>query len=93
MGNSIENLYFKSKTISLVILAATAVVCVRMLFVLFNDPEGPNLLIITVLTLAVYGLSIAAYLFGSSAINGIKRLSAVVCMQILLVAVLYFFMK
>jgi hypothetical protein len=93
MGNSIENLYFKSKTISLVILALTAIICSRTLFALFNDPEGPNLLIVTVLTLIVYGLSLAAYLFGPSAINGIKRLSAVICMQILLVANLYFFMK
>ena len=93
MGNSIENLYFKSKTISLVILAVTAIICSRTLFALFNDPEGPNLLIVTVLTLVVYGLSLAAYLFGPFAINGIKRLSAVICMQILLVAGLYFFMK
>jgi hypothetical protein len=93
MGTNIVNLYFKSKKISLVILAATAIICSRMLFFFFNDPEGPNLLIVASFALAVYLLSSAIYIFGPSQINGVKRLSAVIGIQILSVIALYFCMK
>jgi len=93
MGNNTANLYFKSKRISLIMLAATAIICSRILFFFFNDPEGPNLLIVAGLALAVYFLSSVAYIFGPSKINGIKRLSAAVSIQIVSVVALYFFMK
>lgn len=93
MENHITNLYFKSKRIPLLILAATAIICSRMLFFFFNDPEGPNLLIVVVLALAVYILSAAAYLFSPFKINDIQRLSAVIGIQLLSVIVLYFCMK
>jgi hypothetical protein len=75
------------------ILAATAIICSRVLFFFFNDPEGPNLLIVAGLALPVYFLSSAAYIFSPSKISGIKRLSAAICIQILLVIALYFCMK
>ena len=93
MGNNIADLYFKSKKISLMVLAATAIICSRMLFFVFNDPEGPNLLIVAGLALAVYLLSSVVYIFSPSKINGIKRLSAVICIQILSVIGIYFCMK
>jgi hypothetical protein len=93
MGNNIANLYFKSKKISLLMLAATAIICARMLFYFFNDPGGPNPLIVASLALAVYFFSLAVYIFSPSKISGIKRLSAVICIQILLVVGLYFCMK
>ena len=93
MGDNIANLYFKSKKISIIILAVTAIICSRMLFFFFNDPEGPNLLVVVGLALAVYFLSYLAYAFGPSKMNGIRRLSVVICIQILLVTGLYFCMK
>ncbi|OCX51407.1 hypothetical protein BEL04_15375 [Mucilaginibacter sp. PPCGB 2223] len=93
MNNHIEHLYFKSKKTSLIVLAATAVICSRMFFFFFNDPEGPNLLIVTGFALAVYSLSAAAYLFAPVKITGAKRLSAVIFLQILSVTGLYFCMK
>lgn len=93
MGNNTTNPYFKSKKISLIMLAATAIICSRMLFFFFNDPEGPNLLIVAGLALVVYFLSSAVYIFGPSKIKGIERLSAVICIQILSVVGLYFCMK
>lgn len=93
MTDSTVNLYFKSKNISLVILAVTAMACSRTLFFFFNDAEGPNALIVAVLTLAVFAVSSVAYLFISSPINGVKRLLAAICIQILLVAGLYFGMR
>lgn len=86
-------LYFKSKKVSLIILAVTAIICSRMLFIFFNDPEGPNALIVGVLTLAVYFFSVAIYLLGPFKIKGINRLSVVIGIQILLVIGLYFYMK
>jgi len=92
-NNSISNMYFRSKKISLIMLGVTAIICSRMLFVFFNDPEGPNLLIVAAFATAVYLLSIAAYVFSPSKIKGLKRLSLVICIQILSVIGIYFCMK
>lgn len=92
-GNDIGNPYYRSKKISLAVLAATAIICSRMLFLFFNDPEGPNLLIIAGLALVVFFLSSAVYIFSPFKIDGIKRLLAVICIQILSVISLYFCMK
>ena len=79
---------FTSKKTSLLILGATALTCSRTLFALFNDPEGPNLLIVTVMALILYALSFTAYRFASS-VTGLKRLLLAISTQILLVAVFY----
>ena len=86
-------MYFNSKRISLMMLGVTAIICSRMLFFFFNDPEGPNLLIVAAFAMAVYFLSIAAYVFSPSKIKGLKRLSLVICIQILSVIGIYFCMK
>ena len=93
MGNNIANLYFNSKKISLMILGATAVICSRMLFFFFNDPEGPNLLIVAGLALAIYFLSFTVYVFSPSKMKGLKKLSLAICIQILSVIGLCFCMK
>jgi len=93
MGNNTANLYFKSKKISLIILAVTALVCSRLLFFFFNDPEGPNLLIITGLAVGVYLLSWVVYIFGPLKVNSFTRLAVAICFQVLLVIGLYFRMK
>ena len=87
-------MYFKSKKISLLILAVTAIVCSRILFVFFNDPEGPNLLVVTGMSLVVYCLSVAVYLlYPSTSFTGLKRLLAIIFIQILIVTGLYFLSK
>lgn len=81
-----------SKKRSFIILAITAVVFSRVPFFLFNDPEGPNLLVLAVAAAAVYLISLTAYIFGS----GIKesyRFWLAMLIQILLVTGLYFFGK
>lgn len=93
LSNNIANLYFKSKKVSLIMLAITAIICSRMLFFFFNDPEGPNLLIVVGLALVVYILSYLVYMFSPFKMKGIQRLFAVICIQILLVIGLYFCMK
>jgi hypothetical protein len=93
MEQNVTNLYYRSKKISLLLMAVSAFLCTRLLFLFFNDPEGPNLFIVTVFALGIYALSTAAYLFGPSKIKGIQRISAAICIQILSVVVLYFCMR
>ncbi len=79
---------FTSKRTSLIILAITALTCSRTMFAFINDPEGPNLLIVTVLAAIVYGLSLAVYVPNFS-ITGPKKLLLAIFIQVLIVASLY----
>lgn len=45
---------FLSKRISLFILGITALFCSRAMFLFLDDPEGPNLLIVFVMAIALY---------------------------------------
>ena len=84
------NMNFQSKKTSLLILGVTAIVCSRAMFLFFNDPEGPNLLVVMGMAVIVYLPSLAVYLFGSSKITGLKRLLLVILLQVLLATALYF---
>jgi hypothetical protein len=83
---------FNLKKSSLVILGATALVCSRALFVFFNDPEGPNLLIVTVAAVVVYVLSLVATIPFPS-FTGYKKVVVAVVIQILIVTGLYFCLR
>jgi hypothetical protein len=83
---------FKSKKYSLLILGATSLVCSRLLFSLFNDPEGPNLLVVTVMAAILYAASLTIYAFGSPAATS-KRFWLAILIQIILVTGLYFFLR
>jgi hypothetical protein len=93
MNSATQDLYFKSKRISLILLGATAVICSRLLFFSFNDPEGPNFLIVFILALFIYCLSTVVYRFGPSKFKGLTRLSGVMVIQLVAIVVLYFCMK
>lgn len=80
---------FASKKYSLIILGLTSLICSRTLFALFNDPEGPNLLVVGVMAAILYSASFAAYTLSSS-VTALNRLWVAVATQILLVAVFYF---
>lgn len=45
---------FNSKKSQLVLLGALSLICSRLFFVLLNDPEGPNLLIVFALAVIIY---------------------------------------
>jgi hypothetical protein len=77
-----------SKKTSLALLVITAFACSRTLFFLFHDPEGPNLLIVTVLALLLYGASFIAWLF-IPATTASKKLLFGIGTQLLLVTGLY----
>ena len=78
----------ESKKASLLLLAIAAFVCSRTLFFLFHDPEGPNLLIVTVLALLLYGASVLAWRF-IPATSTSKKLLVAICTQLLIVTGLY----
>jgi hypothetical protein len=85
-------MYFKSKKISLIILGITSLVCSRTMLVSFNDPEGPNLLIIAVMAMLVYFPSLAVYWLNLS-ITGLKRLLLAISIQVIVVTILYFSLR
>jgi hypothetical protein len=76
-----------SKRISLLILGVTSLLTSRVIFFFINDPEGPNLVVVTGLALIIYLLTFGAFSF--LPLSGIKRLLLTICIQIIIVAVLY----
>ena len=59
------------------------------MFLFFNDPEGPNLLVVIVMAGIVYVVSLGVYLFVPPTAS-LKRLVLTIFVQILLVMVFYF---
>ena len=79
------------KNSSLLILAITAVACSRTMFAFFNDPEGPNLLVVIGMTAAIYLVSSAIYLSNVyPSLTGFKRSLATIFIQIFIATGLYF---
>jgi hypothetical protein len=83
---------------SLLILSLTAVVCSRLMFVFFTDPEGPNLLVVIVAAALIYGASLLMYTgmlsLGRAYITEVSltardRLSLKIGFQILATGMLY----
>jgi hypothetical protein len=77
---------------SLLILALTSLVGSRAMFSFFNDPEGPNLLVVIGMAVILYSVSLAAYLSDAPA-TGFKKLSLAILIQIALVTSLYFLLR
>jgi hypothetical protein len=78
----------KPERTSLLVLVVTALVCSRALFYFFNDTEGPNLLIVTVLALILLSASFLAWRFIPVTTAGMKLVLAI-CTQLLIVTGLY----
>ena len=72
---------------SLLLLVITAFLCSRTLFFFFHDPEGPNLLIVTVLALILYSASFIAWRFIPATAS--KKILFAICAQLLIVTGLY----
>jgi hypothetical protein len=75
----------------LLILAVTAGICSRIILALFNDPEGPNLLVVTMMAAVIYLLSAPVYLSNVyPSLTGLKRSSATIFIQIFVATAFYF---
>lgn len=85
---------FSSRKTSLSILAITSIVFSRAMFFFFNDPEGPNLLIVAVAAGILYAVTLAAYfLYPATSHNALKKLVLLIIVQILVVTAFYFALK
>ena len=80
--------------IPLIVLGVTALVCSRVMFAFFNDPEGPNLLIVVVMAAVVYLVSLAGvYVLKAWPITNIKNLLLAVLVQLIVISGLYFLLS
>jgi hypothetical protein len=82
---------FTSKKTSLIILGVESLLVSRGMFSLFNDPEGPNLLIVVGTAAILYFLSLMPYFFNLST-PGLKRFLLSFSIQIIAATSLYFFL-
>lgn len=76
---------------SLLLLAVTALICSRGFFALVDDPEGPNLLIVSVLAGIIYTVSIAPFMPRLNILD-IKSVLLSLCIQVILVISVYIFL-
>jgi hypothetical protein len=84
----------KSKRNSLIILGITSIICSRIMFSIFNDPEGPNLLIVLVTAFILFVLSLKLYLSNLlPKFAGLKRLLLVIFIQIVIIMTVGFWLK
>jgi len=81
--------YFKSNKIPLLLLGATSILFSRFMFLLFNDPEGPNLLIVTGMAVIIFLLYLAVYFF-SAPTTSLKKLLLVILIPMVITAGFYF---
>ncbi len=81
-----------SKKTSFLILGITAIIFSRIPFAFFNDPEGPNLLVVGVAAAILYFLSLTVYEFASS-VPGHRKFWLAFFIQIVLAVAFYFFGK
>lgn len=79
-----------SKTSSLLILGITALILSRSMFALFDDPEGPNLLIVVVMGVILYVPSVLMYLFGLPKSETVQKLLIAILVQVLFAGIFYF---
>ncbi len=97
-------MYSKSKKTSLLILGITSILLSRAMLFSLNDPEGPNLLVVMVMSAIVYFLSLVLFLSIFSTVGkfqhtsrfsftDFKRILMVIFIQIIIVVILYFCLK
>lgn len=77
---------------SLLFLVLTSFICSRSIFYFIDDPEGPNLLVVTGMAFILYFLSSILYSFAISSLSrkGINRIVLIISIQILLAVTFYF---
>lgn len=79
------------KYIPYLILVVTAMIFSRGIFYLFNDPEGPNLLIVTAFAAIIFAVSLGGNYFhsGTFAIKGTVRIVIGIVVQVITAAIIY----
>ncbi len=77
-----------SQKFSLLILGATSLAYSRIMFFFFNDPEGPNLLVVLGMAMVIYFVSWSTYFLLSLA--NPKKLLLVMLIQAGIATAFYF---
>ena len=79
---------------SLLILAITAFACSRLMFAFFQDPEGPNLLVVTAAAVVILLVSSAIYFSNACpSLTGFKRSLAAIFIQMIVATGLYLVLR
>lgn len=79
------------QTIFLVILSLLSS---RLFFALFDDPEGPNLLIVVVMAVVLFVASIFVSKYSKlKELSGLQKFGVHTVMQIIVVLILYFCLR
>lgn len=82
---------FNSKKTFLITSAITAVIFSRLMFVFFDDPEGPNLLVVFVMALFIYAISFIVHkFFFSNKLNSYNQFLILILVQFITIIILYF---
>ncbi len=81
-----------SKKASLLILGITAFVLSGLTLHLFNDPEGPNLLVVLGAAVVLYIVSLGAYSLSRSVVGG-KKLVLSIVVQVVVAVIFYLLLK
>lgn len=81
-------MYFESKKVALFGLGITALLCSRLVFFFFDDPEGPNLVVVIGLALILYLPSLVIYSF--LRVANAKKFWVAILIQVVLATALYF---
>lgn len=85
---------FNSKKSFLIISGITSVTLSRLMFVFFDDPEGPNLLVVFVMALVIYAISFVAHkFFFSKKAYSFSHILLSVLVQVISVIILYFSLR
>lgn len=82
-----------SKTSASIILGVIALLCSRTMFWFLADPEGSNLLVITVMALVIYILATGVYSLLTKvticSVTDTNKLWLIIGMQIIITSVIY----
>lgn len=81
----------ESKRLQSLILFLTALVCSRTMFVSFNDPEGPNLLVIAVGAVVIFASSWIVGRFVP--LKGFAKVLIAIVVQIIFTTILFFLLS
>lgn len=85
-------MFVQIKTAPLLILGVTSILCSRLLFWLFDDPEGPNLLIVLAMAAFMYLFVLLPYVLNFPVSKQWQFVWAV-AIQVTLIIVIYFLLN
>ena len=78
----------------MLVLGIAAAAGVRVVLALFHDPEGPNLLVVGGMAIAIYVISLVAYLSNVfPSLTGYKRGAAAIGIQLIAATGFYFWLR